>query len=81
VIYTDSNTSERIQEVSGYFQYRFHTAFSANFTGDAGVQAMESNVVRGLEALVANWGTCQMLELVKDRTKVQPINPFAHRSA
>ena len=80
VIYTDSNTSERIQEVSGYFQYRFHTAFSANFNGDAGVQVMESNVVRGLEALVTDWGTCQMLERVKDRRKVQPINPFAKQT-
>ena len=80
VIYTDSNTPERIQEVSGFFQYRFHSAFSANFNGDAGVQAMESNVVRGLESLVTGWGTCQILERVKDCTKVQPINPFAHRS-
>ncbi|NUX56193.1 hypothetical protein [Paraburkholderia youngii] len=80
VFYTDSNTPERIREVSGYFQYRFHSAFSANFNGDAGVQVMESNVVRGLEALITDWGTCQMLERVKDRTKVQPINPFAHRS-
>ncbi|RKF36734.1 hypothetical protein [Paraburkholderia fungorum] len=80
VIYTDSNTQERIQEVSSFFQYRFHSAFNANFNGDAGVQAMESNVVRGLESLVTDWGTCQILERVKDRTKVQPINPFAHRS-
>jgi hypothetical protein len=80
VIYTDSNAPERIQEVSGFFQYRFHSAFSANFNGDAGVQAMESNVVRGLESLVTGWDTCQILERVKDRTKVQPINPFAHRS-
>jgi hypothetical protein len=80
VIYTDSDTPERIGEISGYFQYRFHSAFSANFNGDAGVQAMESNVVRGLEALVTDWDTCQMLERVKDRKKVQPINPFAHRA-
>jgi hypothetical protein len=35
VIYTNSGTQERISEVSGYFQYRFHSAFSANFNGDA----------------------------------------------
>jgi hypothetical protein len=77
VMFTDSDTSQRIQEVSAYFQYRFHSAFSANFQGDAGLQAMESNVVRGLESLVADWGKCQMLERVKDRKTVQPINPFA----
>ncbi|MFM0509228.1 hypothetical protein [Paraburkholderia sp. RL17-373-BIF-A] len=80
VMFTDTDTKERIQEVSGYFQYRFHIAFSANFNGDAGVQVMESNVVRGPEALVTDWGTCQMLERVKDRRKVQPINPFAKQS-
>jgi hypothetical protein len=80
VMFTDSDTSPRIQEVSAYFQYRFHSAFSANFQGDAGLQAMESNVVRGLESLVADWGRCQMLERVKDRKNVQPINPFAQNS-
>jgi hypothetical protein len=80
VMFTDSDTSQRIQEVSAYFQYRFHSAFSANFQGDAGLQAMESNVVRGLESLVADWGRCQMLERVKDRKNVQPINPFAQNS-
>jgi hypothetical protein len=77
VIFTDSGTPERIAEVSGYFQYRFHAAFSANFQGDSGVQALESNVVRGLEAMVAGWEKVQMLERVKDPEKVQPINPFA----
>ncbi|MEX3815611.1 hypothetical protein AB3X96_36170 [Paraburkholderia sp. BR13439] len=81
VMYIDSGTPQRIQEVSGYFQYRFHSAFSSNFQGDAGLQAMESNVVRGFEALVADWDTCQMLDRVKNREKVQPINPFAQHSA
>ena len=36
VMVTDSGTQERIQKVSAYFQYRFHSAFSANFNGDAG---------------------------------------------
>lgn len=80
VIFTDSHTPERISEVSAYFQYRFHAAFSSNFNGDAGVQAMESNVVRGLEQMVAGWERCQMLERVSDRKKVQPINPFAPQS-
>jgi hypothetical protein len=79
-MFTDTDTKERIQEVSACFQYRFHSAFSANFNGDAEVQAMESNVVRGFEALVSDWSTCQMLERVKDRRRVQPINPFAKQS-
>ncbi|AQH01522.1 hypothetical protein A9R05_22180 [Burkholderia sp. KK1] len=77
VIYKESNTPERIAEVSGYFQYRFHTAFSANFQGDSGLQALESNVVKGLESLVVGWDKVQMLERVKEPEKVQPINPFA----
>jgi len=80
VIYTDSDTPERISEVSGYFQYRFHTAFSANFNGDAGIQPLEANVVRGLEAMVANWSKVQMLERVNGPEKVYPINPFAQQS-
>jgi hypothetical protein len=80
VIYTDSNTPERIAEISGYFQYRFHTAFSANFNGDAGIQPLEANVVRGLEAMVANWSKVQMLERVNEPEKVYPINPFAQQS-
>ena len=79
VMFTDSDISERIEAVSAYFQYRFHTEFAANFTGDTGLQAMESNVVRGLEVLVADWGTCQMLARVGDRKKVQPINPFVRQ--
>ncbi|WP_196788252.1 hypothetical protein [Burkholderia cepacia] len=77
VIYMESGTAERFAEVSGHFQYRFHTAFSANFQDDAGIQALESNVVRGLETMVAGWPKVQMLERVKEPEKVYPINPFA----
>lgn len=77
VMFTDSDTPERIQEISEFFQFRFRSAFNSNFQRDASLQAMESNVVRSLEALVADWGKCQMLERVKAREKVQPINPFA----
>ncbi|BBU30225.1 hypothetical protein BTHE68_39590 [Burkholderia sp. THE68] len=80
VIYTDSNTPERIAQVSGLFQYRFHSAFSANFQGDAGIQPLEANVLRGLETIVAGWSTVQLLERVKEPEKVYPINPFAQQS-
>jgi hypothetical protein len=77
LIFTDSAAPERIEEVSGYFQYRWRTAFSAAFKADAALQPMEANVVRGLEAMVAGWDTVQLLERVKDRDSVRPINPFA----
>ncbi|WP_087633980.1 hypothetical protein [Caballeronia telluris] len=80
VVFTDSDTPARIQEVSAFFQYRWHTAFSASFKGGAGLQAIEANIVRGLEALVEDCGKVQMLERVNDRDKVQPINPFARPS-
>ncbi len=62
-------------------EYRLLHAFKSNFQGDAGVQALESNVVRELEALTAHWARVQLLERVKDGTKVQPINPFAPRQS
>ncbi|SAL55331.1 hypothetical protein AWB71_02980 [Caballeronia peredens] len=80
VMFADSDTPERIRDVSGLLQYSFHTAFKSNFGGDAGLQPLESNVVRSLDALSADWDKVQMLERVKDRKKVQPINPFVHSS-
>lgn len=80
VVFTDSSSLERVQQVSGYFQYRWHAAFSTSFRGDAGLRAMEADVVRGLEATVMDWARVQMLELVKDRGSVRPINPFAQSS-
>ncbi|MFL9908311.1 hypothetical protein [Paraburkholderia sp. RL17-337-BIB-A] len=80
VIYTDSDTYERIAEASGLFQYRFHASFSANFQGDAGIHPLETNVVRELETMVADWPKVQMLERVKEPEKVYPVNPFAKPS-
>ncbi|SPB18209.1 hypothetical protein NOV72_05408 [Caballeronia novacaledonica] len=77
VMFVNSGTPERIQEVSGLLQYSFHTAFKSNFSGDAGLQPLESNVVRALEAMSAHWAKVQLLERVKDAKRVQPINPFA----
>ena len=77
VMFTDSDSAQRVQDVSALFQYRLRPAFSANFQGDAGLQAIESNVVRELEALVDGWQSRQLLECVKDRALVRPINPFA----
>jgi hypothetical protein len=80
VIFTDSGTLKRTQEVSGYFQYRWHAPFSTSFRGDAGLRAMEADVVRGLESMVTGWAKVQMLERVNDRGSVRPINPLAQSS-
>jgi hypothetical protein len=77
VIYTESASSENVEAVNRVLQYRFHKAFKSNFKADAGLFALESNVVRELEAVTASWARVQMLERVSDRKAVQPINPFA----
>jgi hypothetical protein len=78
-LFTDSDTAERTDEVNRLLQYRFHAAFKSGFKGEAGWQALESNVVRELETLVTNWATVQMLERVTEGKKVQPINPFSQQ--
>jgi hypothetical protein len=77
VLFLDSNAPGRVEDVTRLLQYRLLRAFKSNFQGDAGVQALESNVVRELEAMCVDWGKGQLLERVEERKKVQPINPFA----
>ncbi|WP_250481771.1 hypothetical protein [Caballeronia sp. NCTM5] len=79
-IFTDSDSRDRVEAVSRLLQYRLLHAFKSNFQGDAGLQALESNVVRELETMVAGWEKVQMLERVKDGQKVQPINPFVRKA-
>ncbi|MDR5855775.1 hypothetical protein P9239_18995 [Caballeronia sp. LZ062] len=78
-MFTDSDTQERIEGVTRLLQHRLLHAFKSNFQGDAGLQPLESNVVRELEALTGDWGKVQLLERVKDAKKVRPINPFARQ--
>ncbi|WP_209440502.1 hypothetical protein [Paraburkholderia dilworthii] len=80
VMFTDSDTRGRIEGVTRLLQNRLLHAFKSNFQGDAGLQPLESNVVRELEAISADWGKVQLLERVKDGEKVQPINPFARQT-
>ncbi|MGF6739581.1 hypothetical protein [Paraburkholderia atlantica] len=80
VIYTESGTPERIAEISGYVQYRFHAAFSANFNGGRGNSATRSERGARPEGYVAGWSKVQMLERVKEPEKVYPINPFAQQA-
>lgn len=77
VLFTDSDAPGRVEEVTRLLQYRLLHAFKSNFQGDAGLHALESNVVRELEAMSADWDRVQLLKRVKDRKRVQPINPFA----
>ncbi|SAK72216.1 hypothetical protein AWB75_03849 [Caballeronia catudaia] len=77
VLFADVNAPRRVEGVTRLLQHRLLHAFKSNFQGDVGLQALESNVVRELEAMSADWDTVQLLERVKDRNKVQPINPFA----
>jgi hypothetical protein len=79
VMFTDSDTQGRIEAVSRLLQHRLLHAFTSNFQGDAGLQPLESNVVRELEAMTLDWGRVQFLERVKDGHKLQPINPFARQ--
>ncbi|MDR5748795.1 hypothetical protein QCE73_37065 [Caballeronia sp. LZ029] len=79
VMFTESNTQERIENVTRLLQHRLLHAFKSNFQGDAGLQALESNVVRELEALTAVWNKVQFLERVPNADKVRLINPFAHQ--
>ncbi|MEM5345239.1 glyoxalase superfamily protein [Paraburkholderia azotifigens] len=50
------------------------------FNGDAGIQSLEADVTRGLEAMVADWSRVQTLERVSESEKVYPTNPFAQQS-
>ncbi|GJH29266.1 hypothetical protein [Caballeronia novacaledonica] len=80
VLFADSDAPGRVEGVTRLLQHRLLHAFKSNFQGDAGLQALESNVVRGLESMVAGWDKVQMLEKVKEPEKVQPINPFAQQT-
>jgi hypothetical protein len=80
VMFTDADAPERIEAVNRLLQHRLLHAYKSNFQGDAGVQPLESNVVRELEALTSGWSKVQMLQRVKNSDQVRPINPFAQQS-
>jgi hypothetical protein len=75
VLFADADAPERIEAVN-----RLLHAYKSNFQGDAGVQPLESNVVRELKALTSGWSKVQMLQRVKNSDQVRPINPFAQQS-
>ena len=62
VIYTDSGSPEKIDEVSDYFNRRFNATGKSNLHGEKGIREMEADVVRGFEKLVQDYPTLQLLD-------------------
>ena len=66
VLYTNSGSPEKIEEVSSYLNNRFNQAFRSNFHGEKGLHAMEADVVRGFEKLVRDYETVQFMDGIKE---------------
>jgi hypothetical protein len=62
VLYTDSDSPEKLDEVSDYFNRRFNATGKSNLHGEKGVREMEADVVRGFENLVQDYATRQLLD-------------------
>ena len=62
VLYTDSDSPEKIDEVSNYFNRRFNATGRSNLHGEKGVREMEADVVRGFEKLVQDYATLQFMD-------------------
>jgi hypothetical protein len=65
VLFTNSASAEKIEEVSSYLNNRFNQAFRSNFQGEKGLHAMEADVVQGFEKLVRYYETVQFMEGIK----------------
>jgi hypothetical protein len=62
VLYPDSDSPEKIDEASAYFNRRFNATGKANLHGEKGVREMEADVVRGFEKLVQDYATLQFMD-------------------
>ncbi|WP_256983649.1 hypothetical protein [Caballeronia sordidicola] len=62
VLYTNSDSPEKIDEVSDYFNRRFNATGKSNLHGEKGVREMEADVVRGFEKLVQDYATRQLMD-------------------
>jgi hypothetical protein len=62
VLYTDSASPEKIDEVSDCFNRRFNATGISNLHGEKGIREMEGDVVRGFEKLVRDYPTRQLLD-------------------
>jgi hypothetical protein len=75
VLFTDSGSPGKIEEVSSYLSNRFNQAFRSNFHGEKGLLAMEADVVHGLEKLVRNYETVQFMEGIKEAARLKASPP------
>ena len=62
VLYTDSASPERIDEVSDYFNRQFNATGKFTVSGEKGIREMEADVVRGFEKLVQDYPTLQLMD-------------------
>jgi hypothetical protein len=62
VLYTDSASPERIDEVSDYFNRQFNATGKFTVSGEKGIREMEADVVRGFEKLVQDYPTVQLMD-------------------
>jgi hypothetical protein len=62
VLYTDSASPERIDEVSDYFNRQFNATGKFTVSGEKGIRDMEADVVRGFEKLVQDYPTVQLMD-------------------
>ena len=62
VLYTDSASPEKIDEVSDYFNRQFNATGKFNVHGEKGIREMEADVVRGFENLVQGYPTLQLMD-------------------
>jgi hypothetical protein len=69
VLYTDSASPEKIDEVSEFFNRRFNATGKSSSFGEKGVREMEADVVRGFEQLVQNYATVQLLDGLRGYAK------------
>jgi hypothetical protein len=69
VLYTDSASPEKIDEVSDFFNRRFNATGKSSSFGEKGVREMEADVVRGFEQLVQNYATVQLLDGLRGYAK------------
>ncbi|QIE27268.1 hypothetical protein SBC1_52960 (plasmid) [Caballeronia sp. SBC1] len=62
VLYTDSDSPEKIDEVSDYFNRQFNATGKFTVHGEKGIREMEADVVRGFEKLVQGYPTLQLMD-------------------
>jgi hypothetical protein len=62
VLYTDSASPEKIDEVSDFFNRQFNATGKFSVHGEKGIREMEANVVRGFENLVHGYPTVQLMD-------------------